>query len=130
MTIGEAISRTDKLCPNMIPTAEKVKWLDRLDGKIWREVYETHFFRQEPGKRCKRFRGYDDSAPQTTPLLVPYPFDEDIYMHYLKAQIAQANGEAGKYNQEITLYNDAFQQFAADYNRHYQPKPQGRRFLF
>ena len=44
--------------------------------------------------------------------------------------IDKENGETAKYNQSITLYNNAFHAFQAWYNRTHLPIPTGQRFLF
>ena len=124
MTIQGAITNVDRLKPNQYTDTMKVKWLSKLDGQIYKEVFLTH-----EGNEVKAFNGYDDAA-QDTVLLVPYPFDEDIYTYFLQAQIDKENGEMGKYNQNITLYNNAYRNFQNDYNRTHMPLPKGTRFRF
>ena len=124
MTIAEAITLVDKLKPNQYPETLKVKWLSKLDGQIFKEVFSTH-----EGNPLTAFNGYDE-APQDTELLVPYPYDEDIYNYFLQAQIDKENGEITKYNQSITLYNNAFLAFQNWYNRTHLPLPKGTRFRF
>ena len=124
MTIQGAITNVDRLKPNQYTDTMKVKWLSKLDGQIYKEVFLTH-----EGNEVEVFNGYDD-AGQDTVLLVPYPFDEDIYTYFLQAQIDKENGEMGKYNQNITLYNNAYRNFQNDYNRTHMPLPKGTRFRF
>lgn len=124
MTIQEAINLVDKLKPNQYTFLMKVKWLSKLDGQIFREVFATH-----EGSPMEVFNGYDD-APQEQELLVPYPYDEDIYNYFLQAQIDKENGETAKYNQSITLYNTAYFNFQSWYNRTHKPLSHGSRFRF
>ena len=124
MKIKEAIDLVDKLKPNQYPFTMKVKWLSKLDGQIFREVFVTH-----EGCAMEAFDGYDD-APQEQELLVPYPYDEDIYNYFLQAQIDKENGETAKYNQSITLYNTAYFNFQSWYNRTHKPISTGSRFKF
>lgn len=121
MTIGEAIKLVDKLKPNQYPQTLKIKWLSKLDGQIFSEVFSTH--EESP---VDNFTGYDEETPQSTVLLVPYPFDEDIYSFYLQAVVDRENGEISKYNATQTAYNGAFQVFQDWYNRTHLPKSQGR----
>lgn len=125
MTIYEAINLVNKLRPNQYGDNLKIKWLSKLDGQIYKEVFQTH-----EGNTTESFSGYDDNASQDTVLLVPYPYDEDIYNYFLQAQIDKENGEMGKYNQNITLYNNAYRNFQNDYNRTHMPLPKGTRFRF
>lgn len=124
MTIKEAIDLVDKLKPNQYPFTLKAKWLSKLDGMLFREVFMTH-----EGCPMEVFAGYDD-APSEQELLVPYPYDEDVYNYFLQAQIDKENGETGKYNQSITLYNTACFNFQSWYNRTHKPLSGGSRFRF
>lgn len=124
MTIAEAISIVDKLKPNQYAETFKIKWLSKLDGMIFKEVFQTH-----ADSPIESFEGYDESS-QGTELLVPYPYDEDIYNYFLQAQIDKENGETAKYNQSITLYNNAFLTFQNWYNRTHLPLPSATRFIF
>ncbi len=124
MNISDAIYLVDKLKPNQYSTDIKTGWLSKLDGQIFKEVFLTH-----ADSPIESFDGYDGSDPEQE-LLVPYPYDEDIYNYFLQAQIDKENGETAKYNQSITLYNNAFHAFQAWYNRTHLPIPTGQRFLF
>ena len=124
MNISDAISLVDKLKPNQYSTDIKVGWLSKLDGQIFREVFATH-----ADCPVESFTGYD-GMDGDTPLLVPYPYDEDVYNYFLQAQIDKENGETAKYNQSITLYNNAYHAFQAWYNRTHLPVPTGQRFRF
>ena len=124
MTLAEAISLVDKLKPNQYAESFKINWLSKLDGMIFREVLLTH-----ADCPIESFEGYDIDS-QDTELLVPYPYDQDIYNYFLQAQIDKENGETAKYNQSITLYNNAFLTFQNWYNRTHLPLPVGTRFKF
>lgn len=133
MTINEIINLVDKLKPNGFPAVLKVKWLSKLDGQIYKEVFETHEdnpFNRRHHHHHEKFEGYSDNTPMSQVLLVPDPFDENIYSFYLQACIDRENGETNKYNQTITLFNNAYLQFQNDYNRKHMPIHRGRRFLF
>jgi hypothetical protein len=124
MTIEQAISLVDKLKPNQYLPVLKIKWLSKLDGQIFKEVFATH-----EDNPITAFEGYteDDKGKE---LLVPYPFDEDIYNYFLQAQIDKENGETAKYNQSITLYNNAFLAFQNYWNRTPMPIATSKRFVF
>lgn len=124
MTIQEVITLVDKLKPNSYPFTMKVKWLSKLDGQIYREVFATH-----EDNLVEGFHGYDDAEPERL-LLVPFPYDADIYTYFLQAQIDKENGEIAKYNQSITLYNTAYFNFQSWYNRTHKPLSAGTRFRF
>lgn len=120
MTIMEALYQIDELKPNTYSQSEKIKWLSTLDGMIKSEIIDTH----EDGK-ADEFKGYGEEADLTTVLLVPYPYD-DIYLRWLETQIDYSNGEYGKYNNSIAMYNTAYTAFANYYNRTHMPKGSGK----
>lgn len=124
MTIEEAVSLVDRMKPNHYDHEQKVKWLSKLDGLIFKEVILSH-----AGMHPPVFTGYDNALPDT-PLLVPYPYDEDVYNYFLQAQIDKENGETAKYNQSISLYNASYKAFADWYNRTHMPLPARAQFRF
>ena len=124
MTILDIITHVDQLKPNGYQNATKIGWLSNLDGQIFRDVIATH-----EGAEITEFNGYDEESLDKE-LLVPYPFDEDIYTYYLQAQIDKENGEIKKYNNSITQYNNAFLAYANWYNRNHTPKAKVKRFRF
>ena len=116
MKIMEALYRIDEVKPNSYSQSEKIKWLSSLDGIVKREIIDTH----EDGVDTE-FKGYDVDTDLDTDMLVPFPYD-DIYLRYLEMQIDYANGEYGKYNNSITMYNTAYLAFEKYYNRTHLPK--------
>lgn len=124
MTIAEALQLVDTLRPNQFDSGIKKKWLSQLDGMIYEEVFKTHV-----DNPVEAFDGYDD-ADESTELLVPFPYDHNVYINYLQAQIDKENGEFGKYNQTVTIYNGAYRAFTDWYNRTHAPLPAESAFLF
>lgn len=122
MTIMDALYRIDELKPNSYSQPEKIKWLSSLDGIIKTEIIDTH----DDGEGIE-FEGYGEYQDLSTPLLVPAPYD-DIYLRWLEAQIDYANGEYGKYNNSIAMYNAAYSAYANYYNRTHMPK--GNKFKY
>lgn len=124
MTLMDALYRIDELKPNSYSQSEKIKWLSSLDGLIKREIIDTH----EGGEDIV-FSGYNENSDLSTELLVPAPYD-DIYLRWLETQIDYLNGEYGKYNNSITMYNAAYSIYANYYNRTHMPKSKGSKFRF
>lgn len=120
MTIIDALSRIDEVKPNGYSQGEKVAWLSTLDGMVKREIIDTH---ERCGKECCAsvdFDGYDAQQDIQTKLLIPEPY-ADAYLRWLEAQIDYANGEYGKYNNSIAMFNSAYASFANFYNRTHMP---------
>lgn len=126
MTIQEAVDRIDRLCPNQYTEPDKIIWLSKLDGRIYREVLLTH---ENPS--VSDWSGYSTETEVVdnrtvykdadVELLVPYPYDEDIYTNFLAAQIAKENAETAKYNVSIALFDGAYNAFQNQYNRTHLP---------
>lgn len=122
MTIIEAINRIDSVKPNGYTQAEKMRWLSTLDGIIKTNIIDTH-----EGAEGVSFDGYTEETLLTTKLLVPAPYDE-MYLFWLESKIDYWNGELGRYNNSISMYNAAFAEFQRYYNRTHMPK--GKKFKF
>lgn len=112
MTAGEIIAAADALRPNMYDMQRKLKWLQRLDGQVRRELLKTH-----EGDTDEEERPYDESRE----LLVPFPYGEELYLAYIFAQIDLNNAEMQKYNQSAALCAAAWRQYADSINRERRP---------
>ena len=115
MTIIEAINRVDALKHNTYTQTDKVQWLSRLDWMVKRHIIDTH-----EGAEEVTFTGYNDSTDINTELLVPAPYDE-VYLRWMEAQIDYHNGEYGKYNNSIEMFNTAYAGYQNYYNRTHMP---------
>lgn len=123
MKILEAITKIDALKPNTYNQSEKIKWLSTLDGIVKKEIIDTH-----EGADGIVFNGYDDNVNLETEMLVSDPYS-DVYLRYLEAQIDYANGEYGKYNNSMSMYNTAYSAFERFYNRTHMPKGKKLKFF-
>ena len=93
MTAGQVLAQVDDLLPNSYPGEQKRRWLRQAEGFVLREVCRV------TGKLAEL---EDGSA-----LSVEAPYDE-LYRHYVEAQIHYANGETVRYNNAAAQWNNAF----------------------
>ena len=114
MNIIEAIAHIDAVKPNAYSQTEKIRWLSTLDGMIKVEIIDNY-----EGAENINFVPYTEDS-LLKELLVPHPYDE-VYIKWLEAQIDYSNGEYGKYNNSITMYNMAYSAFARYYNKMHKP---------
>jgi len=121
MTVNEIIADVDLKEPNSYSSDEKLRWLSALDGKIFAEVLQTHEGLEEGAS----FTPYSTGAE--TPL-IPFPYCEGVYTHYLIAMIAAANAETARYNQQIALYNAEYGQWWNAYHAAHLPLHGAARF--
>ena len=111
MTIAHAIARFDVLYPNVFPYAEKLRWLSVLDGQIFQDIISVY-----PENAGQAFDGYGITTDKSTELLAPFPHD-DIYIKYLAAQSDKINSDVARYVNSAAVFNAAYSEFAAFYNR-------------
>lgn len=116
MTIQEAIDRVDMLKPNKQPEEFKIKWLSELDGLIHREIILKHAH----SGRMRHFDGYDEDTNPGQVLLAPYPYDE-IYTWWLMSKVDLQNQEIDKYNNDRTLFNNAYDTLSDWWTRNHMP---------
>ena len=112
MTALELIAQVDSLRPNQYGTAEKLRWLQRLDGQLRLELLDRH-----RGARPET----DDPYTEETELLCPFPYGEELYTAYLFCQIDLHNAEIEKYDQSAALFAAAWRQYADYLNRTRRP---------
>lgn len=123
MRICEIISHVDLIDPNQFDAKTKIIWLSDLDRRIFDSVVMSH--EHEPDITWTGYENVD------TELLIPEPYARDCYEAYLRAKIAASNLEAVRYNQHMTMFNSAYQQFVNYYNRTHMPlSVSGNRFKF
>ena len=116
MTIQEAIDRVDLLKPNHQSETHKVAWLAELDGLIHRELVMSHAHTREQ----ETFVPYTMDTDRDTVLLAPFPYDE-IYTYYLSAKVDLQNMEIGMYNNDKTLFNNAYDTLSDHWTRTHMP---------
>jgi len=116
MTIQNAIDRLDTTRPNKLTDEQKIAWLSALDGQVYRELILTH---EKPP--VEGYDGYTSETDRSTELLVHEPYTQ-VYTYWLCAQVDLVNAEIGKYNNDMTLYNNAFKAYGDWYTRTHMPK--------
>ena len=91
ITAGQVLEQVDALVPNQYTRAEKLRWLAQAEGFVLREV------RQAEGALPEVTEGYVLTAEA--------PYDE-LYRHYVEAQIHYCNGEMARYNSAAANWNN------------------------
>lgn len=116
MNIREIISVVDRLKPNNYTDEDKKLWLSILDSRVFSEILGTH-----QGAEIDSFEGYNADTEDTTELLIPFPYAEEIYRYWLESQIDYANQEINKFNNDTALFNLKWSDYANFYNRTHLP---------
>ena len=110
MKIQEAIAYTGERIPSAITDDQAVRSLLSLDVRIYNELMTglTDCPETAPSGYTK-----DDLSQE---LLVAHPYDE-MYVHYLCAQIHHKNAEYERYTNEMAAFNSLYSAYAAKYAR-------------
>lgn len=112
MTIQEAIDRADSVKPNAFSTADKVAWINSLEGTVALEV-----FLMAPAEAAQFHYTEEDVS---TTLLIDPPFD-DLYVFWLEAMIDEANGEYDRYQNDRQMFNSRLNEFTCFFCSRYDP---------
>lgn len=147
MKLIDAINEADNLKPNMYGLPEKIKWLSRLDKRIFDQILMTHWLSDEekepflpeeeeeeegrvfwigvpPWMRRKPeklvFNGYTEEDLDRD-LIVKEPYDE-IYVHWLEAQIDWNNMEYAGFNNTNAMFESIYSAFRNAFNQTHRPK--------
>lgn len=110
MKAMDIIDRVDLMEPNQYSPEQKLKWLSILDGKVYEEIIRPR--EAEP-------QGFDEYATGAEELLVPFPYDYDVYYYYLQAMIAIENSETQRANKRMQLFNNAYTEYVNWYCRNH-----------
>ena len=114
MTARELLTTIDQMRPNAFTDREKLQFLNTIEGRIYTEI-------------LNRADGNDltfipiTEGEEERELIVPIPYT-DLYIYYMGAMIDFYNGDSGRYNDTVVLYNDAWENFAAYYRENNKPK--------
>lgn len=101
LTVSTAVAQVDALLPNGYTPEEKRRWVSQAEGFVRAEVY-----------------GLDPtvSLTDTDVLTAPAPYDE-LYRHYVEAQIHYCNGEMSRYNNAAAMWNNGLMTLRDAVNR-------------
>ncbi len=116
MTIGEAITGSQRRLGAVVPSGVLVQWLSHLDGAMDRELHKTHHMDSAPS-----FVPYEPDTDLSTPLLVPFPYDT-MYVPYLEMKTAEVLGETLLCNNAASQYHSALLTYMDAVNRECTPK--------
>ena len=117
MKIREVIENVDRVKPNAFDFADKVRWLNEVEGMV-----QTDILLLAP----QEFITYG-SGDGERELLVAPPHDK-LYEAYLTARIDFANGEYKKYNNTVAMFNQALTEFTRWFADNFRPADTHGRF--
>ena len=114
MKVREILTMIDQLRPNAYTDKEKIDMLNIIEGRVYTDIMS----KAEDGLSWT-FIPFEEGQEERE-LVVPAPFT-DLYFYYLAMKIDFFNGDAGRYNDSIVMYNRAWDDYAAYYREHNKP---------
>lgn len=111
MTIRELFDYVNSVKPNAFTEADMLVWLNDLEARLQLEV-----LLRWPGE-VARYRLPED---RETELLLEPPHTA-VYRYWLQAMIDFENGEYGKYQNTMEMFNAAWDAFTAWFAETYRP---------
>lgn len=118
MTTMDAIREADRLRPNSFPAEDKLRWLERLEKRIREEIL-LRYDRVLPEN--------GEVEPTDRELTARAPYDE-MYVHWLCAQMALYEQELESFNAENALFEALYGRFRNEYNRQRRPLSAQKRY--
>ena len=91
ITAGQVLEQVDALVPNQYTHSEKLRWLAQAEGFVLREAEQA--------------TGALPEVTEEYALTAEAPYDE-LYRHYVEAQIHYCNGEMARYNSAAANWNN------------------------
>ena len=120
MTAGQAIEQADEMRPNNeFSDTLKQNWLRQCDARLRSSIVKRSICGDfdAVGADIAWADGLEDYG---TELLAPEEFCP-LYTHWLCAQVDLALGETARATNELQMYSDYVQEFAAWMRRKYPP---------
>lgn len=114
MNVSEVLRKIDQLRPNAYTDPEKIELLNTVEGRVYTDIFQ----------KAEGFEGTFipfKEGQEERELAVPAPFT-DLYFWYMASMIDLYNGDTGRYNDSIVMYNKAWDEYAAHYRENNKPK--------
>lgn len=111
MTPNKVIEIVDRIKPNSYTEEDKLRWINELDGMVQRLVMKRTEVEQ-----------YTYPNDLDRELLIPAPYDEDLYTLYVQTKIDFYNREYTNYNNTATMFEIRYDEYKKDYIRNHRAK--------
>ena len=116
MNIQEALDLVDQMKPNTMDRGLKIHYLQEIDQLIHDEIIMKHEHTEEQEAMPR----YDIDTDPGTELLVKDPYSE-MYTYWLMSKIDLQNREPDMYNNDRTLFENAYDTMSDWWTREHMP---------
>ncbi len=115
MTIAEVIAKASQYRPNnKAEDSDIIRWINEVDSRIKTDIYDAYLV------PCF-YIPYDMGTPTSKVLMAPVGFDR-LYEYWVNASIDYLQGDTERYNQNIALFNELFEEYSGYCARNMLPK--------
>ncbi len=111
MTVRNLLRKVDDIKPNDFSVETKIGWLNEVEGMVQTEVLLL---------ATEEIIEYDAETDLDNELLVRSPHNK-LYEPYICARIDFANGEYGKYQNSMQMFNSFWEEYVCWFARNYRP---------
>ena len=126
MTPKTIIEDLDSMMPNAYTTADKLRWLTELDGRVMQEIFAMHELND--GEELPEWNEYTEDDMETAELFIPAPYTE-VYFYWLQSKIHYLNQEFNYYQNTHSMFNSAWNAYANFYRRTHLPVQVARKWF-
>lgn len=119
MRISELIEEITLLEGQQYDTRMLVGWLNEIEAQAFEQVIDL----AEENEVC--YAPYSEADDMERELLIPDRF-RDVYLNYIRAKIDYMNQETERYNNDVTMFEASWKEYAAWHIRHHIPKRSAR----
>lgn len=114
-TAADIIHEIDFFKTNDFDHKDKLGWIQDVEERIQREIIDTH---ENP-------EGIQAEKVEDNTYLIAQGAYTDIYKLYIAAQIDKCNEEFDRYNNNMALFNGAYQSFELLWHNTHMPLGRG-----
>ncbi len=115
MKLNELIEKITVLRGQQYGTEMIMGWINEIEGQVIEEVIN-----QAEGFDIE-FRPLDYQLDAEKELSIPDRF-QDVYINYLLSKVDFHNEETERYNNDVIMYNAAYENYAAWFRRQHRAK--------
>ena len=116
MNLQKALDLTDEMRPNMMERNTKILFLTEIEQILFREILMKH----EHDEDEEELPQYDADTDPGTELLAPDPYSM-LYVYWLMTKIDSQNLEFDKYNNDRSMFENAYANFSDYWTREHMP---------
>lgn len=115
MKLGKVIETVSKMKGQQYDTEIMTAWINEIEGQALEEIVNrADGFLEE-------LQPYDYKNDMGAELMIPDRF-ADVYLNYLYAKIDFNNQDTERYNNDVAMFNAAYESYGTWFRRNHVPK--------